>query len=236
MNTRLKNSLIFESSVEKQKFMKNNNHIIGGISGIIEAILYIFGFILLFSILQPTIDETKSGIDKLKFIIEHKNIYQSWIILIYVVFGIVLIPLTIAISERFNEQPTIWTKATPIFGFIWSGLVIASGMIIIVGLDSVASFFNDDMNLSLASWKTIEAIHNGLGGGVEIVGGIWVFLISSTGLMHKKFNKFLNYFGLIVGGAGILTIVPGLKDLGAIFGLTQIVWFIWIGITLIKNK
>ena len=215
--------------------MKNKNQIIGGISGIIEASLYIFGFIILFSILQPTIDETKSGLDKLQFIFDNKSIYQTWMLLIYVVFGIVLVPLTVAINENFKEQTAIWTKITPVFGFIWSGLVIASGMIAVIGIDSVATISIVNSNSALTTWQTIEVIQNGLGGGVEIIGGIWVFLISMTGINQKVFNKFLNYFGLIVGSAGILTIIPGLKDLGAIFGLTQIVWFLWLGIVMIKN-
>jgi hypothetical protein len=216
--------------------MKNRNQIIGGIVGIIEAGLYIFGFILLFSTLQPTIDDTKTGLEKLNFIIANKIIYQTWILLIYVVFGIVLIPLTISIHENFKDQTAIWTKAAPVFSFIWSGLVIASGMIAVTGIDSVATIYTIDSNAALTSWRTIESLQNGLGGGVEIIGGIWVFLISITGLKYSVFNKFLNYFGLIVGGAGILTIIPGLKDLGAIFGLTQIIWFLWIGITMIKSR
>jgi hypothetical protein len=145
------------------------------------------------------------------------------------------VPLTVSINENFKEQTTIWTKITPVFGFIWSGLVIASGMIAVIGIDSVATINIVNSNSALTTWHIIEVIQNGLGGGVEIIGGIWVFLISMTGLNQKSFNKFLNYFGLIVGSAGILTIIPGLKDLGAIFGLTQIVWFLWIGIAMIKN-
>lgn len=215
--------------------MKNKNQIIGGISGIIEASLYILGFIILFSILQPTTDETKSGIDKLQFIIENKTIYQTWMILIYVVFGIVLVPLTVAINENFEDQTAIWTKITPIFGFIWSGLVIASGMIAVIGIDSVAKINIANSSSALNTWQTIETIQNGLGGGVEIIGGIWVFLISMTGIKQKVFNKFINYFGLIVGSAGILTIIPGIEDLDALFGLTQIVWFLWIGMVMINN-
>ncbi len=216
--------------------MKNKNQLIGGVSAIIEASLYIFGFIILLSILQPTIDDSNTGLEKLKFIIDNKTIYQTWMLFIYVVFGIVLIPLTLAIHENFENQTSVLSKATPIFGFIWSGLVIASGMIAVVAIDAVSTGYLTDSKAAFTSWKTIEAIQNGLGGGVEIIGGIWVFLISMMGLKHSVFNKLLNYFGLLVGGAGILTIIPVLKDLGAIFGLTQIVWFVWIGITMIKNK
>jgi len=118
--------------------MKNRDQIIGGIAGIIAASLYIFGFLLLFSLLQPEIDDSKTALEKLTFILANKTIYQMWIILIYVMFGIVLIPLTIAINENFNNQNEIWIKATPVFSFIWSGLVIASGMIAVIGIDSVA--------------------------------------------------------------------------------------------------
>ena len=77
--------------------MKNRNQIVGGISGIIETSIFIFGFILLFSLFQPAVDDSNSGLEKLKFIIENKIIYQTWILLIYVVFGIVLIPFLIDI-------------------------------------------------------------------------------------------------------------------------------------------
>jgi len=216
--------------------INKHNQTIGGISGIIEASLYILGFVLLFSFFKPILDDTNTGLDKLKFIIEKKAIFQPWIILLYVVFGIVLIPLTIAIHENFKDQTSIWIKATPVFGFIWSVLVISSGMVTIIGIDKVASLYATDPSSALTSWTTIEAIQDGLGGGVEVIGGIWVFLISISALKQTVFNKFLNYLGLIVGGAGILTIIPGFKDLGAVFGITQIIWFVWIGIIMIKNK
>lgn len=215
--------------------MKNKIQTIGGIAAIVESILYVFGFTVLLTIFRPTINETISEPDKLKFIIDNKVIYQTWILFIYVVFGIVLVPLTIAISENFKNTTPIWTKTSPIFGFIWSGLVIAGGMIGVIGIDSVSSIYNSDANAALISWKTIEAVQNGLGGGVEIVGGLWVLLISISGLKIELFQKYLHYFGFLVGGAGILTIFPPLKELGAIFGLTQIIWFTWMGIAMIKT-
>lgn len=215
--------------------MKNKNQTIGGISGIIEAIIYIFAFTFLLAFLQSTIDDSLTDLEKFIFIIENKTIYQIWTLLIYVVFGIVLIPLTIAINENFKNQ-TIWTKTIPVFGFIWAGLVIACGMIETTGINSVSTLYHSDINSAFTSWKAIEAVSYGIGGGVEIVGGIWVFLISIVGLKQSVFNKFLNYFGLIVGSAGILTIIPVLKDLGAFFGITQIVWFAWIGLIMLRNK
>jgi hypothetical protein len=181
-------------------------------------------------------DGATSDLDKLTFIIENKTIYQLWMLIIYVVFGIVLVPLTIAINESFKEPSLMGTKVAPIFGFIWAGLVVASGMIANVGLDSVITLYSTDTTRALASWQTIGAIQSGIGGGVEVVGGLWVLLISITALKQNVFSKALNILGLLVGAAGILTIIPGLKDLGSVFGILQIIWFAYIGVTMLKNK
>jgi len=103
-------------------------------------------------------------------------------------------------------------------------------------VETVNDLFLTDQLAALRAWEIIGSIQDGLGGGVEIVGGIWVFLISVYGLKETVFPKFLNYLGLIVDAAGILTIIPGLKELGLIFGLTQIIWFAWIGIFFLRNK
>ena len=62
----------------------------------------------------------------------------------------------------------------------------------------------------------------------EVVGGLWVLLLSIAALKSKSFPKALNYLGLFIGIAGVLTIYPA-DVLTEIFGLGQIVWFIWLG-------
>lgn len=213
-----------------------NNHKIGGIAGILEAILYIIGIAFLVLFLSPAMDSAGSDIEKLGFILENKVLYQVWYLLIYVLFGILLIPLTIVINDYFKSGSLIGSRVAPIFGFIWSGLVIASGMINNIGLETVNDLYLQDQTSALQAWEIISSIQNGLGGGVEVVGGIWVFLISIFGLRENVFPKYLNYLGLLVGVAGILTMIPGLGDLGAVFGITQIIWFAWIGIYMIKNN
>jgi hypothetical protein len=38
----------------------------------------------------------------------------------------------------------------------------------------------------------------------------------------------------VIAVAGILSALPGLGDLGMIFGLVQIVWFVWLGICMLR--
>jgi hypothetical protein len=208
---------------------------IGGIAAIAEALAYITGFTVLLFLLTPENQATLSNTERLKFFLDNKTLFQIWILIIYVFFGIALVVLTNAMHERLKKHSTIISPIASMFGYIWAGMVIASGMIANVGLETVATIYADNKEQATTIWLSVDAIHNGIGGGVEIAGGLWVLLISRIGLKFSIVPKLLNYIGLIVGITGILTAIPGFGILGAIFGLLQIVWFAWIGIFLLRN-
>ena len=63
-----------------------------------------------------------------------------------------------------------------------------------------------------------------------------MLLISWVALQAGGLPKALNYLGIVVGIAGILSALPGLGEVGLIFGLIQIVWFIWLGIVMLRHK
>lgn len=76
---------------------------------------------------------------------------------------------------------------------------------------------------------------SGLGGGNEIVGGCWVLLVSIAGLRHRVLPRWLNIAGLVVSLAGIVTAFPPLKEVGALFGLGSILWFVAVGVVLLTR-
>jgi threonine/homoserine/homoserine lactone efflux protein len=41
---------------------------------------------------------------------------------------------------------------------------------------------------------------------------------------------------MLVGVVGLVSAVPGLHDLTALFGLSQLLWFIWLGIILLRSE
>ena len=52
-----------------------------------------------------------------------------------------------------------------------------------------------------------------------------------------ELSRVLNYIGVVVGVAGIISIVPALAELFIyIFALGQIVWFIWLGIAMLRSS
>jgi hypothetical protein len=45
----------------------------------------------------------------------------------------------------------------------------------------------------------------------------------------------LNALGIISALSGLITVIPGLEDVGIVFGLGLIVWFAWVGVVLFRN-
>jgi hypothetical protein len=115
-------------------------------------------------------------------------------------------------------------------------VVIASGMIFNIGMDNVVDLYGEDPAQATTIWLVIESVSDAIGGGNEILGGLWVLLISWAALQSRGLPRALNYLGIVIGAAGILSALPGLGDVGLIFGLVQIVWFIWVGIVMLRGR
>ena len=121
-----------------------------------------------------------------------------------------------------------------IFGVVWVGLVIASGMIYTVGLDQSVRLLDESPDTAFSLWRTVSVVAISLGGGNEIVGGVWVLSVSLAALKAVVLSRMLNYLGCFVGIAGIATIYPEELFTG-VFGLSQIIWFIWLGLVILRS-
>ncbi len=206
----------------------------GGISALIAAALYITGFALFLTVLDPS--GYDGHVQRVAFLAENQVASYIANLLIYVVFGVVLVVLVLALHARLKSgSPAIMQTAT-VFGLIWSGLVIASGMIANIGNSTVIGLFSENQDQAVALWLAISTMQESLGGGNEIVGGLWVLLLSWAALRAGKLPKVLNSLGVLVGLAGILTVVPAFDLLMDVFGLGQIVWFAWLGILMLRDN
>ena len=155
---------------------------------------------------------------------------------ILAVLAVFLVVLSIALYERLKAvSPAIAQTATA-FGLIWAGLVIASGMIFIIGMDNVVDLYGQDPAQAATVWLAIDSVFNGIGGGVELVGGLWILLLSWAALRAGGLPRALNYLGLVIGVVGILAAVPPLVMLGAFVWLGLIVWWVWVGIVMLRSS
>jgi len=211
----------------------NNLQKMGGIAAILEAAIYITAFIIYGAVLvYPPINA--DSVQELRFLTDNQLILSVMNLVIYVLFGVLLAVLVLAIHKRLKEFSPVLSQIASVFGLIWVGLVIASGMIGNVGLNSVVELGAKEPEQAMLIWSSVSIVTEGLGGGNEIVGGIWVLLLSLASVKQKSFPKSVIFLGIVVGLAGILTIYP-LDVFTEIFGISQIIWFILLGIFMLRN-
>jgi len=204
----------------------------GGIAALSEAIIYLSAFIFFGAFWHyPTGADVAQ---KLAFLSDKQVTLSIVNFIIYVLFGILLAILVLALHERIKDKALSLSQLASVFGIIWVGLVIASGMVKNIGLETVINLSIQDPEQAMTVWIAISAITEGLGGGNEIVGGFWVLLISIAALKANELPKMLNFLGLLVGTAGILTVFSA-DILTEVFGISQIVWFIWLGFVMLKK-
>ncbi|WP_065188310.1 hypothetical protein [Shewanella woodyi] len=210
----------------------NNLQKTGGIAALFEAAIYISAFVFFGAFW----DYPSSADDAQKFIFLTNNqlILSIVNLTMYVVFGLFLAILVLALHQRMKIKAPALSQLASVFGIIWVGLVIASGMIANIGLAAVIDLSTSNVEQAKTLLVVVNTIVEGLGGGNEVVGGLWVLLLSIAGLKIIELPKLLNYLGLFIGSVGILTIYPA-EILTEIFGLGQIIWFSWLGVAMLKT-
>jgi len=208
---------------------------IGGIAAIIEGLTYIVGFGMGLGLFEEYFSGELSRSESVLFVVENDTSLFIWNLIIYVINGIFLVVLVQALHDRLKAHAPALSQTASAFGMIWAGLVIASGMLAIVNLGAVKDMYAMNPEEAGLALETLSTVQNGLGGGIEVVGGIWIILASWAALRSNTLPKGLNILGLIIGLAGVVTVVPALKDFGAIFGLGFIGWFLWAGVALLRN-
>lgn len=221
--------------------MMNSLQKIGGIAALFDAMTFVLGFALLFTLLAPAgyFDADADPLQNAAFLADNQAIMYLWHLTIYVVFGVFLVILVLALYDRLKAGSPAMAQTATAFGIIWAGLVIASGMVANIGAGVVVDLYGSNPAQAASTWLALDVVVRGLGGGNEIVGGLWVLLVSWAALRAGELPKALNYLGVVAGLAGILTAIPALaalEVLGALFGLGLIVWFVWLGIVMLRSS
>ena len=210
----------------------NNLQKLGGIAALFEAVIYISAFVFFGAFWNYPV--SASDADTFVFLSNNQLILSIVNVTMYVIFGLFLAVLVLALHQRMKTKAPLLSQTASVFGVIWVGLVIASGMVANIGLASVIDLSTKNTDQAMTLWIVINTLVEGLGGGNEVVGGLWVLLLSVAGLKVVELPKLLNCFGLFIGFVGILTIYPA-EILTEIFGLGQIIWFSWLGVIMLSK-
>ncbi|WP_430417452.1 hypothetical protein [Parasphingorhabdus sp.] len=214
--------------------MLGNYQKMGGLAALAEALCYIIGFAIFVFLLD--IPGNSRPVENLEFLIDNRILIISTMSIIYIFAALILTVLVLALHDRLKTESPIMMQVATAIGLIWAGVVVASGMIFNVGAESVISIYASDPERAATLWLAVGIVQNGLGGGIELLGGVWILIISWTGLKSGIYPKFLNYFGIIIGCAGVLSVAPAWGVFVEIFGLSQIIWFIWLGMVMLRDE
>ncbi|MGK2949132.1 MAG: DUF4386 family protein [Acidimicrobiales bacterium] len=205
---------------------------IGGAAALLAAGTFGYGIVMFATTFADYTDPDATPADSVEFLVAHQGALLAWYIGIFIVFGAALVPLGLALRQRFADRTPALANTAMVFAAIWAALMFATGMISNIGIESVADLADSDPDGAVTVWSTIDAVTNGLGGGNELVGGIWILLVSIAGLVTAGLPRWLNWVGVVTAVAGVVTVVPDFEVVEMVFGLGSIIWFVGVGITL----
>ncbi len=220
--------------------MMENLQKMGGIAALIGAATNLLGLGVFLTLLAPK-GYRSEDLDPgqiVAFLADNQAIMRVWYQIIFLVFGVCLIFLSLALYERLKAGSPALAQAVTTFGLIWAVLVIVIGTLSINNLSTVVKLYGENPAQAATVWLTLDAVENGLGGGggETIVNALWFLLLSWAALRARELPSVLNYLGVVIGVAGILSVILALLDLMAVFGLGLIIWFVWLGIVMLRSN
>jgi hypothetical protein len=217
----------------------SNSQKIGGVAALIGAATNLLGLVVFVTLLVPRGGDSKDNPGQyVAFLADNQAIMSVWYQIIFLVFGVCMIFLALALHERLKAGSPLLAQAVTIFGLIYAVLVIVIGTLSINDLNTVVRLHSANPAQAATVWLTLDSVETGLGagGGETIVTGLWFLLLSWAALQARALPRVLNYLGVVLGVAGILSVVLASLDLSAVYGLGLIIWFAWLGIVMLRSN
>jgi hypothetical protein len=175
--------------------------------------------------------------EKVALLVRHQDAMRVMYLITYVIFGVVLAVLALGVYARLKDGAPALAGAATAVGLIWAVVLVGSGMVFNAGMAAVVGLHGTDPAQAVTVWQAIEPVAQGLGGsGGELLGGLWVLLVSVAALRVGALPKALDWLGVAIGAAGVVSIVPALNDLAYVFGLLQIAWFVGLGLVMLRTR
>jgi Domain of unknown function (DUF4386) len=206
----------------------------GGISALYVAVAYLAAipyFVLLVDYPSATDPVSKVALLRDNF----TSLYLMHVVCFQFV-ALAMIVVTVATYQRLKDWSQGTAQLAAAVGLIQAGLLLASVQVFNYGMDTVVQLFATAPEQAVSAWQVIESVAMALGGsGGQLVGGVWVLLVSVAALRAKEFPAALNWLGAGIGTAGILSTLPALSMLEVAYELLMIVWFGWLGIAMLRS-
>lgn len=210
---------------------------ISGFAALICAATYLVAMGLAATILTPMFDNALPYDQFIAFYLPHQSLVFVWHFTMYLVNGTFLALLVLALYQHLKTNAPALALVSASFGLLWTGMVFASGFISLYGWDVIGKLAATSPSQAATLRLVVYNISTGIDTSDRFLGCLWVLLASYAASRTEQLARPLNYFGLVIGAAGILSsCIPGLAVLGYAFGVGVIVWWIWLGIVLLQGN
>jgi hypothetical protein len=215
--------------------MMKNLQKMGGIAALYAGAAYVVGMVGFLTVVD--VSSVADPVQKVALMADNLAFLYIMHLIVYVVWGVFMVVLSLALYERLKAGSPAIVQTATVFGIFWACVIITSGMIHNIGMENVVDLYGKDPAQAATVWLAIDSVLGGLAGSNEVLGGIWILLLSWAALRAGELPRVLNYLGAVVGVAGIISVVPALAELFIyIFALGQIVWFVWLGIVMLRGS
>lgn len=205
----------------------------GGIAALYIAIAYLAA--IPYFLLVVDYPSVVDPVEKVTLLRDNFASMYAMHVVVFMFVAFALIVVTLALHERLKGSAT--ARVAAVVGLIWAGLLLASVMVFNHGMGEVVRLYATSPAQAVSAWQVIEPVAQALGSaGGEVPGGVWILLLSVAGLSARVLPKALNWLGIVIGVAGIVSVVPALNDLTVVFGLLQILWFAWLGVAMLRTS
>ncbi|MFN8488920.1 MAG: DUF4386 family protein [Caldilineaceae bacterium] len=217
--------------------MMKNLQKIGGIAALIGAATNLLAIVMFITLASKGYGSDDPG-QAVAFFADNQALMRILYQIQYLVFGVSLIVLSLALYERLQAGSPALAQAVTTIGLIWAILVIVMGTLSINDLNTVVKLYGENPAQAATVWRTLDSVETGLGGGggETMVNALWFLLLSWAALRASELSRILNYLGLIIGVAGILSVVLAALGLMVVYGLGLILWLVWIGIVMLRSS
>lgn len=210
---------------------------IGGLSALVCAGTYLLAMGLLTTVLTPMADTSLPFDQFIAFFMPHQTLIFIWHFAMYLVNGVFLTLLILALTQHLKTGAPFLALASACFGLLWAGLIFASGFITLYGWEVVGRLAATDPAQAAMLRLVVDTVTIGLDHSDRYLGCLWLLLTSWAALRSGQLSRPLNFLGLVIGVAGIVSsLAPRLNELGYAFGLGVIVWWIWLGVLFLRNN
>lgn len=202
------------------------------ISAVYGGLSYIGGIFVYLQLLKY--DSATSPSEQLAIISSNPVLVHITTLHIYVMFSFGIIVLATYLYLKLKDQQPILGLLGLVTGVIWATILIASGSI---SMGITTLLMNGTSASELVSvWQAVDIVSNALGGGNELIGGVFTGLLSLA--MYKAHYSSLatSVLGAVVFIGGTISALPYLADIGiGIFVISQILWFFSLAKDISKN-